>query len=139
MAGNRNKKRGLPRCLDAACASSLAALEAAIQTLVANTSEMVLVGGADLHNSINDYLMFSSVQALSRTGNCRSFDSKADGITLGEGIGVVVFGIAFLVMVKMAPFSVQKEIEEDQNTALGIVMGSVIIGLAIIIAAAMGG
>lgn len=58
---------------------------------------------------------------------------------LYSGIGVVVFGIAFLVMVKMAPFSVQKEIEEDQNTALGIVMGSVIIGLAIIIAAAMGG
>jgi putative membrane protein len=58
---------------------------------------------------------------------------------LYSGIGVVIFGIAFLVMVKMAPFSVQKEIEEDQNTALGIVMGSVIIGLAIIIAAAMGG
>ncbi|MDE0890779.1 MAG: SDR family NAD(P)-dependent oxidoreductase [Planctomycetota bacterium] len=87
---NRLDLGGLNFTVDAACASALAALEAAIQTLVANTSEMVLVGGADLHNSINDYLMFSSVQALSRTGNCRSFDSKADGITLGEGVGVVV-------------------------------------------------
>ncbi len=58
---------------------------------------------------------------------------------LYSGVGVVVFGLAFLVMVKVAPFSVQKEIEEDQNTALGLVMGSVIIGLAIIIAAALTG
>jgi uncharacterized membrane protein YjfL (UPF0719 family) len=55
------------------------------------------------------------------------------------GIGVVVFLIAFVIMTKIAPFSVKKEIEEDQNTALGILMGSVIIGLAIIIAAAIGG
>src|SRR5690606_358752 len=53
-------------------------------------------------------------------------------------IGLVVFVIAFFVMTKLAPFSVRKEIEDDQNTALGIVMGSVIIGLAIIIAAAIG-
>jgi len=55
------------------------------------------------------------------------------------GIGLVVFLIAFVLMTKLAPFSVRKEIEEDQNTALGIVMGSVIIGLAIIIAAAIHG
>ena len=54
------------------------------------------------------------------------------------GIGVVVFFIAFLVMVKVIPFSVRKEIEEDQNTALAIIMGSVILGLAIIIAASVG-
>ncbi|MCB9741299.1 MAG: DUF350 domain-containing protein [Alphaproteobacteria bacterium] len=54
-------------------------------------------------------------------------------------MGVVIFSLAFWLMVKIAPFSVQKEIEEDQNTSLGIVMGSVIIGLAIIIAAAVGG
>lgn len=54
------------------------------------------------------------------------------------GIGVVVFFIAFLVMVKVIPFSVRKEIEEDQNTALAIIMGAVILGLAIIIAASVG-
>jgi len=52
-----------------------------------------------------------------------------------SGIGVVVFALAFFIMVKIAPFSVQKEIEEDQNISLGLVMGSVILGLAIIIAA----
>lgn len=55
------------------------------------------------------------------------------------GVGVAVFAVAFWVMAKVVPFSVRKEIEEDQNTALGVIMGSVVIGLAIIIAAAIHG
>lgn len=58
---------------------------------------------------------------------------------LFAAIGVLVFGLAFGAMVKLAPFSVQKEIEHDQNTALAIIMGSVILGLSIIIAAAVHG
>jgi putative membrane protein len=54
-----------------------------------------------------------------------------------SAIGVVIFIIAFGIMVKMSPFSVTKEIEEDQNTSLAILYGSVFIGLAIIIAAAI--
>jgi uncharacterized membrane protein YjfL (UPF0719 family) len=54
-----------------------------------------------------------------------------------SGIGMVMFIIAFFVIVKISPFSVQKEIEEDQNTSLGIIIGSVMIGLSIIIAAAI--
>lgn len=53
--------------------------------------------------------------------------------------GVVVFAIAFVVMTKLTPFSVRKEIEEDQNTSLAIIMGSIVVGLAIIIAAAVHG
>jgi len=52
-------------------------------------------------------------------------------------IGVVVFAITFFVIVKVMPFSVRKEIEEDQNTALGIMLGCVFLGLSIIIAAAI--
>lgn len=55
------------------------------------------------------------------------------------GIGVVVFALAFMAMTKAVPFSMRKEIEEDQNTALGIIVGSVIIGLAIVIAASIHG
>lgn len=53
--------------------------------------------------------------------------------------GLVVFSVAFLIMGKAAPFSIRKEIEEDQNTALAIVMGAVILGIALIIAAAIHG
>ena len=60
--------------------------------------------------------------------------------TLGYTVfGVIVFAIAYWVMVKVSPFSIRKEIEGDQNTALAILMASVILGLAIIIAAAIHG
>ncbi len=54
-----------------------------------------------------------------------------------SGVGLAFFALAFWLFERIAPFSVRKEIEQDQNTALGLVMGAVIIGLAIIIAAAM--
>ena len=54
-------------------------------------------------------------------------------------IGILVFAVAFLLIVKITPFSIRKEIEEDQNTALAIVIGSVILGLAWIISAAIHG
>lgn len=54
---------------------------------------------------------------------------------LYTGIGVGIFLAAFYLIVKITPFSIRKEIEEDQNTALGIVIGAVIIGLALIVSA----
>lgn len=53
--------------------------------------------------------------------------------------GMIIFGIAFAVIVKIIPFSMRKEIEEDQNIALAILVGSVMLGLAIIIAATIHG
>ena len=53
------------------------------------------------------------------------------------GIGLIVFALAFLIVVLVAPFSVKKEIEDDQNTSLAVIIGSIIIGIAIIIAAAI--
>ena len=55
------------------------------------------------------------------------------------GIGLAVFGIAFWLMTKLAPFSVKKEIEEDQNIALAVIMAGVLIGISLIIAAAVSG
>jgi len=52
-------------------------------------------------------------------------------------IGIVFFAIAYFILGRMFP--IHKEIEEDQNTALGIVIGSIMIGIAIIIAAAIQG
>ena len=55
------------------------------------------------------------------------------------GIGLVVFALAFWIMNKLAPFSIKKEIEEDQNTALAIIMAGVIIGVSLIISSAIAG
>jgi acyl transferase domain-containing protein/NAD(P)H-dependent flavin oxidoreductase YrpB (nitropropane dioxygenase family) len=87
---NRLDLGGKNLTVDAACASSLAALDAACGELAAGSSDMVLCGGADLHNGVQDFLLFTSVHALSTTGQCRTFDAAADGIALGEGVACVV-------------------------------------------------
>ncbi|MFF7242667.1 SDR family NAD(P)-dependent oxidoreductase [Embleya sp. NPDC008237] len=82
---NRLDLGGVNYTVDAACAASLAALDLACKELNTGSSDLVLCGGVDTHNGINDFLMFSSVRALSPTGRCATFDADADGIALGEG------------------------------------------------------
>ncbi|MFG2474705.1 SDR family NAD(P)-dependent oxidoreductase [Streptomyces fagopyri] len=87
---NRLDLGGANYTVDAACASSLTAVDVACKELTGGTSDLVLCGGADLHNGINDYLLFASAHALSPSGRSAPFDSAADGIALGEGVGCVV-------------------------------------------------
>ncbi|MEU3573644.1 beta-ketoacyl synthase N-terminal-like domain-containing protein, partial [Kitasatospora sp. NPDC036755] len=87
---NRLDLGGANFTVDAACASSLAALDVACKELASGASDLALCGGADLHNGINDFLLFASVHALSPTGRSRPFDASADGIALGEGVGCLV-------------------------------------------------
>ncbi len=54
-------------------------------------------------------------------------------------MGLVLCGLVWLVLVKVLPFSLRKEMEDDQNIALGIVLGCLILGISIIIAAAIHG
>jgi uncharacterized membrane protein YjfL (UPF0719 family) len=54
-------------------------------------------------------------------------------------LGLVLFAIAFVIIVKITPFSIRKEIEDDQNTSLAILIASVILGIALIVSAAIHG
>ena len=54
-------------------------------------------------------------------------------------VGLVIFALAYVVIDKVTPFSVRKELEEDHNVAMAIVIASVILGTALIIAAAIHG
>ena len=67
------------------------------------------------------------------------FGGQMITMLIAVSIALVIFTAAFFAIVKLAPFSVRKEIEEDQNTSLAILIGSMILGLAIIIAAALHG
>jgi len=87
---NRLDLGGASYTVDAACASSLAAIDLGCKELAGGTTDLVLCGGADLHNAIYDYLLFASVGALSPTGRCCTFDNSADGIVLGEGVACVL-------------------------------------------------
>ena len=80
---------GLNLTLDAACASSLAALGTAVSSLQTGESDIVVAGGVDTWIDIGAFIGFSKITALSRTG-CFPFDERADGLALGEGCGVVV-------------------------------------------------
>lgn len=94
----------------------------------------------------------STSSSLARTA-LFAIDVGAEGIAPGFGViaryvvaslvfalvGILVFGIAFWAITKLTPFSIRKEIEDDQNTALGIVIGAVIIGLSMIISSAIQG
>ena len=52
-------------------------------------------------------------------------------------VGTVVLGLSFYVIEKLLPFSMRKEIAEDHNVSLGIILGAFVIGLSMIIAAAI--
>ncbi|OIJ97378.1 hypothetical protein BIV23_31280 [Streptomyces monashensis] len=75
--------------VDAACASSLAAVRCAVDELVSRRADVMLTGGCDADNSIVSFMCFSKTPALSLTGTVRPFDTEADGTLVGEGIGML--------------------------------------------------
>ncbi len=87
---NRLNLGGINCVVDAACASSLAAVKMAISELVERRSDMMLTGGVDTNNSAFSYICFSKTPAISPTGSAKPFDAESDGMILGEGIGMVV-------------------------------------------------
>lgn len=85
---NRFDLGGTNCVLDAACASSLAAVQMAMQELWCGAADMVITGGVDALNDILMFMCFSKTQAMSKSGDCRPFSADADGTMLGEGIGM---------------------------------------------------
>ena len=53
------------------------------------------------------------------------------------GLGIVVFTIAFTLVVKILPVDLWKEIAQEHNVAAGILAGAVALGIAWIVAATM--
>lgn len=87
---NRLDLRGINFSVDAACASSLAALDAGIRQLRSGDADAALVGAVDGANGAVGFMAFAQTYALSPRGRCRPFDDTADGIVLGEGVAAVV-------------------------------------------------
>lgn len=87
---NRFDFGGTNVTVDAACASSLAAVYAAVMELESGRADTVVAGGVDSLQSPFGYLCFSKTQALSPRGICNTFDKKADGIVISEGLAAVV-------------------------------------------------
>jgi acyl transferase domain-containing protein/NAD(P)H-dependent flavin oxidoreductase YrpB (nitropropane dioxygenase family)/NAD(P)-dependent dehydrogenase (short-subunit alcohol dehydrogenase family)/acyl carrier protein len=87
---NRFDLGGSNFTVDAACASSLTAVDLAVKELESGRANVAIAGGVDLVQSAFAYFCFSKTQALSPTGKARSFDKDADGIVISEGLAAVV-------------------------------------------------
>lgn len=87
---NRLDLMGPNYIIDAACSSSIIAVDLAISELRAGRADMMLAGGINTTTSPLVYAVFCSVDALSRDGRIRPFDRGANGTVLGEGAGVLV-------------------------------------------------
>lgn len=86
---NRLDLHGTNCTVDAACASSLAAVSAAANELALGKADLVLTGGVDATNNPLMYVCFSKTPALSPTGDARPFAEDADGTLLGEGLAML--------------------------------------------------
>lgn len=87
---NRLDLMGPNYTVDAACASSLIAVQHGMQDLLAHKCDMAIVGGAHAATPAHVLMLFCQLNALSRRGQIRPFDKDADGTLLGEGLGMMV-------------------------------------------------
>ncbi|WP_433325198.1 beta-ketoacyl synthase N-terminal-like domain-containing protein [Spirillospora sp. CA-294931] len=105
--------RGPSMTVNTACSSSLVAVHLACQGLRSGEVDTALAGGVNAMVAPELTLYMDRVQALSRTGRCRPFDARADGVVRGEGCGIVVL----------------KRLEDalrDRDQVYGVIRGSAV-------------
>src|SRR5262249_13809050 len=76
--------------IDAACASSLVAIDRGMQDLLTGRCDVALVGGVNCSTPAPIFMVFCQLNALSRRGRIQPFSKDADGTLLGEGLGMLV-------------------------------------------------
>ncbi len=87
---NRLDLMGPAYTLDAACSSSLLAVEHGIRELRSGHCDAVLAGGVQVSTPALIYQTFCKIGAPSRSGRIAPFSATADGTLLGEGCGILV-------------------------------------------------
>ncbi|HEY3366495.1 MAG TPA: beta-ketoacyl synthase N-terminal-like domain-containing protein [Symbiobacteriaceae bacterium] len=99
--------------LDTACSSSLVAIHQACQSIRGGECDMALAGGVRLILAPDLHIQSSKIDLLSASGQCKAFDQEADGLVLGEGVGVVV----------LKPL---RKALEDRDHIYGVIRGSAV-------------
>ncbi len=99
--------------VDTACSSSLVAIHQAVNAIKESECEMALVGGVSLSCTPHRYIQMSQQGMLSPAGQCKTFDSQADGYVRGEGAGVILL-------------KTYNKAIEDQDRIYGVIKGSAV-------------
>ncbi|AIQ12932.1 SDR family NAD(P)-dependent oxidoreductase [Paenibacillus durus] len=99
--------------VNTACSSSLVAIHRAVQSISSGESELAIAGGVNVMASPLLYLAFGKSGMLSKDGECRTFDHRANGYVRGEGAGAIL----------LKPLS--KAIK-DRDHIYGVVKGSAV-------------
>ena len=99
--------------INTACSSSLAALHLACESLRSGQCRMAIAGGVNLNLTPTPFIGLSRVSALSSTGTCYPFDSRANGMVLSEGASTVL----------LKPLAAAKR---DRDNILAVIKGSAI-------------
>lgn len=76
--------------IDTACSSSLVAIHKACQSIRSGESELAMAGGVYVGTTSRMHIMASKAMMLAPDGRCKTFDNRADGFVIGEGVGVLV-------------------------------------------------
>ncbi len=82
---------------------------------------------------------FSLVLAQTQPSSLSVLGSHLVAAIVFSIVGVIVFFACLLLMEKLTPFSIVKEIGEEHNTAMAIIIGAIVLGVSVIIAAAIVG
>jgi acyl transferase domain-containing protein/phosphopantetheinyl transferase len=90
LTANRLDLCGAAYVVDAACASSLLAVEQALGRLRQRKAEVAVAAGLFVNHGPPFWQVFSQLGALSPSGVLRAFDRRADGLVVGEGGAAVV-------------------------------------------------
>lgn len=82
--------KGPAIAIDTACSSSLVAMEMGCSSLQRGDTDLVITGGVNIINDAHAYLMADRAGMLSPDGRCYTFDHRANGFVMGEGVGVLI-------------------------------------------------
>lgn len=103
--------KGPALAVNTACSSSLVAMDLACQQLQHGDVDMAIAGGVTLYNTPEIFVRMNNAGMLSPTGECRPFDKAANGVVVGDGIGIVV-------LKRLA------DAERDGDRIYGVIRGS---------------
>ena len=82
--------KGPALAINTACSSSLAAINIACEQLKSQTIDFAIAGGITIFTHPGSFIMMNNAGMLSPAGTCLPFDKKANGIVVGDGIGIVI-------------------------------------------------